>query len=115
MAYRVDLTKRAARDLRRVYRTINAEDSAQARDWFNGLEKAVFSLDENPARAPVMPEDDSLRHLLYGRKPNVYRAYGGDRPPLFGASDFTRRAESTASTDGIGGIGNDHRTAQRVP
>jgi toxin ParE1/3/4 len=73
MAYRVDLTERAARNLRRIYRTINAEGSAQARDWFNGLEKAVFSLDEHPARAPVIPEDDSLRHLLYGRKPNVYR------------------------------------------
>jgi len=73
MAYRVDLTVRAARNLRRIYRTINAKDSARARDWFNGLEKAVFSLDEDPARAPVTPENDSLRHLLYGRKPNVHR------------------------------------------
>jgi toxin ParE1/3/4 len=73
MAYRVDLTERAARNLRRVYRTINAEDSAQARDWFNGLEKATISLDENPARAPVILEDDSPQHLPYGRKPNIYR------------------------------------------
>jgi toxin ParE1/3/4 len=73
MAYRVDLTERAARDLRRIYRTINAEDSVRARDWFNGLEKAVFSLDEHPSRAPVTLEDDTRRHLLYGRKPNVYR------------------------------------------
>ena len=73
MAYRVDLTERAARNLRRIYRTINTESSARARAWFNGLEKAVFSLDEHPARAPVIPEDNSLRHLLYGRKPNVYR------------------------------------------
>jgi plasmid stabilization system protein ParE len=72
MTYRVDLTERATRNLRRIYRTINAENSERARDWLNGLEKAVFSLDENPARAPVIPED-SLRHLLYGRKPNVYR------------------------------------------
>jgi hypothetical protein len=36
------------------------------------LEKAVLSLDEHPARAPVIPEGDSLRHLLFGRKPNVY-------------------------------------------
>ena len=73
MAYRVDLTERAARNLRRIYRTIDADASAQARGWFNGLEKAVFSLDEHPARAPIIPEDDSPRHLLYGRKPNVYR------------------------------------------
>jgi toxin ParE1/3/4 len=55
MAYRVDLTERAARNLRRIYRTINAEDSAQARDWFNELEKAIFGLDEHPARTPVIP------------------------------------------------------------
>ena len=73
MAYRVDLTERAARNLRRIYRTINAKDSAQARDWFNRLEQAVLGLDEHPARAPVIPEDDSPRHLLYGRKPNVYQ------------------------------------------
>jgi len=73
MAYRVELTERAARDLGRIYRTINTDGSARARDWFNGLEKAIFSLDEHPARAPVIPEDDSPRHLLYGRKPNVYR------------------------------------------
>jgi plasmid stabilization system protein ParE len=73
MTYRVDLTERAARDLRRIYRTIDAEDSTQASDWFDGLEKVVFSLDQHPARAPVIPEDSSPRHLLYGRKPNVYR------------------------------------------
>ena len=33
----------------------------------------VGSLDEHPARAPVITEGDSLRDLLYGRKPNVYR------------------------------------------
>ena len=81
VAYRVDLTERAARNLRRIFQTINAEDSARACDWFNGLEKAVFSLDEHPARAPITPEDDSLRHLLYGRKPNVYRIiYAVDEP-----------------------------------
>jgi toxin ParE1/3/4 len=73
MAYRVDLTERASRNLRRICRTINAEDTARARDWFNGLEDGVFSFDEHPARAPVIAEDDSLRHLVYGRKPNVYR------------------------------------------
>lgn len=73
MAYRVDLTRRAARDLGHLYRTINAEDSAQAHAWFNGLERVILSLDENPARGSVIPEDASLRHLLYGRRRNVYR------------------------------------------
>lgn len=73
MAYRVDLTERAVRDLQRIYLTIDAKNAAQARAWFNGLEKAVLSLDEHPARGPLIPEDASLRHLLYGRKRQRYR------------------------------------------
>ena len=73
MAYRVDLTDRAVRDLRRIYQTIDADDSTQARAWFVGLERAIFSLDKHPARSPVIAEDASLRHLLYGRRRNVYR------------------------------------------
>ncbi len=55
MAYRVELTERAERDLRRLYLTINATHSTQARTWFLGL------------------EDASLHHALYGRGRNVYR------------------------------------------
>jgi len=73
MAYRVDLTERAVRDLRRIYHTIDADVSAQARAWFKELERVVLSLDEHPARGAVIPEDGSLHHLLYGRKPDVYR------------------------------------------
>jgi toxin ParE1/3/4 len=73
MAYSVDLTERAARDLRRIYLTINAEDAAEARAWFNGLEQAILGLDEHPARGASTPEDGNLRHLLYGRKRHRYR------------------------------------------
>ena len=73
MAYRVELTARAIRNLRRIHRDINAADSKQARAWFNGLEAAVFSLEEQPARSPMTPENSRLRHLLYGRKRHVYR------------------------------------------
>jgi plasmid stabilization system protein ParE len=73
MAYRVDLTERAARNLRRIYLTINADESERARAWFNGLEQSVLSLDENPARGTTIPEDGNLRHLLYGRKGRRYR------------------------------------------
>jgi toxin ParE1/3/4 len=74
MAYRVELTARAGRNLRRIYRTIHAEDSAQARAWFNDLERAVLNLDEHPSRCPPTPEDAALRHLLYGARPNTYRS-----------------------------------------
>jgi plasmid stabilization system protein ParE len=73
MAYRVDLTERAVRSLRRIYLTINAEGSAQARTWFNGLEQAVLSLDEHPARCAPTPEDGNVRHLPYGRRLHRYR------------------------------------------
>lgn len=73
MTYHVDLTKRASRDLRRLYQDIDAVNSIHARDWFNGLEAAILSLDENPSRNPVAPENKALRHLLYGSRSYVYR------------------------------------------
>ncbi len=33
----------------------------------------ILSLDENPGRGAAIPEDAALRHLLYGRKRNIYR------------------------------------------
>ncbi len=73
MAYRVDITQRAERDLDRIYLTIEADSSEQARVWFNGLERTVLSLDEHPARGAPIPEGGALRHLLYGRKGHRYR------------------------------------------
>jgi plasmid stabilization system protein ParE len=35
---------------------------------------AILSLEEQPNRCPVTPENEELRHLLYGKKPHVYRA-----------------------------------------
>ena len=32
------------------------------------------SLRLNPERCPLTPENPGFRHLLYGRKPHVYRA-----------------------------------------
>ena len=73
MAYRVELTGRAGRDLRQIYRRIQAEDSVQSFAWFNGLEAMVYSLDEHPDRGAITPENKKLRHLLYGNKPYIYR------------------------------------------
>ena len=73
MAYHVELTDRALRDLSIIYGRIGAESSEQAARWFDRLEKAIFSLEKYPNRAPLTPEDPTVRHLLYGRKPYVYR------------------------------------------
>jgi plasmid stabilization system protein ParE len=64
MTYRVELTDRAKRDLRQLYRRIDATRSPAASVWFNGLESAVSSLQEYPARCPVTPEREDLRHIL---------------------------------------------------
>ena len=73
MSYRVEITSRALRDLAGIYSRIEAETRARAARWFDGMEKAINGLEEHPNRAPVTPEDRALRHLLYGKKPNVYR------------------------------------------
>ncbi len=84
MAYRVELTRRAERDLDYLYQRISADDSAAAVRWFNGLEQAIYTLERFPrpfpAKAldnPAAPESKKakrrLRHLLYGAKRDVYR------------------------------------------
>ena len=74
MTSRVELSSRAIADLRRIFRAINAEHSVEAAAWFNGLERAILGLEKFPGRCPATPENRSLRHLLYGRRRNVYRA-----------------------------------------
>ena len=74
MAYLVNVTARAGRDLAHLYREINAAESDAALKWYRGLKLAILSLEEQPNRCPVTPESDKLRHLLYGHKPHIYRA-----------------------------------------
>lgn len=64
MAYLVNLSARAQRDLAQIYRRINADDSDSAVKWYRGLKKAILSLEEQPNRCPVTLESDKLRHLL---------------------------------------------------
>src|SRR3954454_11278676 len=73
MAYRVEVLPRAARDLRRLYRTINAAHAGQAQAWFNGLTELILSLEQNPSRGAPIPEGRGLRHVMYGKRRNVYR------------------------------------------
>jgi toxin ParE1/3/4 len=78
MAYHVEFTDRARRDLHYLYTQINAAESSAAARWFNGLEDALHGLEQFPRRCPLAPEGKKaktpLRHLLYGNKPHVYRA-----------------------------------------
>ena len=77
MTYLVELAARAARDLEILYVEKNAGDSQAATRWYNGLEEAVYTLQTSPHRCPTAPEarrmKRNLRHMLYGKKPHVYR------------------------------------------
>ena len=76
MAYRVEMTRRAERDLSLLYLSIHADESEAAAKWLLGLERAVESLEDRPERCPLAPERRPgllLRHLLYGKKPHIYR------------------------------------------
>jgi len=77
MPYRVEFTDRAARDLASLYEEKHADEFEDAARWFNGLEKAVGTLESLPRRCSAAPEGKKagrpLGHLLYGRKPHVYR------------------------------------------
>jgi plasmid stabilization system protein ParE len=48
MAYLVNISVRAERDLAHTYHFINAEDSRAAREWYRGLRSAILSLEESP-------------------------------------------------------------------
>ena len=74
MAYLVNISARAQRDLAQIYRRINADDSDAALKWYRGFKQAILSLEEQPNRCPAAPENDKFRHLLYGNKPHIYRA-----------------------------------------
>lgn len=77
MPYRVELTSRAERDLIFLYDRIHAAESEAAARWFDRLESAIFGLAKLRRRCPRAPESGTaartLRHLLFGSKPYVYR------------------------------------------
>jgi len=73
MAYLVNVTSRAERDLVSLYVEINTEQSEAAVKWYWGLRDAILSFEVHPKRCAVTPEHGELRHLLYGNKPHIYR------------------------------------------
>ena len=79
MAYRVEIARNAEAELEELYLWVVARAPQQGSKWFNGLERAVLSLDQHPKRCPLAPEsidsDQPVRVLSYGRKPHVYRVF----------------------------------------
>jgi plasmid stabilization system protein ParE len=56
MAYRVEIARNAEAELEELYLWVVARATQQGAKWFNGLERAVLSLDQYPKRCPVAPE-----------------------------------------------------------
>jgi toxin ParE1/3/4 len=79
MAYRVEIARRAERDLEGLYLWVIERAPQQSARWFNGFERAIFSLDQHPKRCPVAAESfdpgHPVRVLTYGRKPHAYRIF----------------------------------------
>jgi plasmid stabilization system protein ParE len=78
MAFRVEITEDAENEARAILEWLISRHAGETGlRWFQGLEEAIASLSELPQRCPVAAENSwfpfEVRHLLYGRKPNVYR------------------------------------------
>lgn len=71
MTFRVRIAQRAQRDVESIYSWIaeHGPDHHAAVRWVDGLENAITSLDEFPARCPLAPEarffERQVRQLLY--------------------------------------------------
>ena len=76
MAYLVELSTRAEQDLIHIAQRISAGESAAAALWFDGLDKAISTLENFPRRCPIIPESkktkQGLRHLLYSSMRIIY-------------------------------------------
>ena len=79
MAYRVEIARTAEAEFEELYLWVVERAPQQGAAWFNGLERAILSLDQHPKRCPVAPEsidpDHPVRVLSYGRKPHGYRIF----------------------------------------
>ena len=78
--FRVDLTRAAQRDIESIYDFIRRDNPAAARQWFDEIDRQISTLEQSPARCPIIPETPELgreyRHLLYGSYRTIFRIVG---------------------------------------
>ena len=78
MTFRIEVTSEAERDADAILDWLVSQHAGDTGiRWFLALEDAIQSLAEFPERCPLAPESAffpfQVRHLLYGRRQNVYR------------------------------------------
>lgn len=79
MAFRVEFLPRAQHDLEAIYLWLVEQAPLRGPGWLRGLERAVHSLSESPDRCVVARHlstpSDTVRQMMYGRYPHVYKVY----------------------------------------
>jgi toxin ParE1/3/4 len=79
MAFRVEFRPRAEQDLETLSRRLIQEAPLRGPQWLSGLEDAILSLRSMPDRCPVYRQFSrpsvTVRRLLYGRYPRIYKIY----------------------------------------
>ncbi len=76
MAYTVRFTARALGEIDSAFAWLSERSPAAVR-WYEQLSRSIQSLEENPKRWGLAPEDEwyegELRQLLHGKRRGVYR------------------------------------------
>jgi plasmid stabilization system protein ParE len=75
--YRVIIQPPAAAEMDGAYLWIAERAPESATKWFNGLEAAIYALEDFPQRCPLAEEskafDLEIRQLVYGKRVGAYR------------------------------------------
>ncbi len=78
MKYDVRFQPAAAKDLDEAYLHAAKHAPQTAARWLNRFQNALQTLEQNPERCALAPENRwshrELRQYLYGKRPHVYRA-----------------------------------------
>jgi len=73
MAYQISFTRRARRDYLQLYEAINAAQSLPAQMWLRRMEESIQLLAVTPRMGAVTHENETVRQIVYGNKPHLYR------------------------------------------
>jgi plasmid stabilization system protein ParE len=109
VAYRVELARNAEAELEELYLWVAERAPDQGTAWFNGLERAILSLEQPPSRFPIVSEsfdrDQPIRVLNYGRGRHVYRVFFtiDERPRLVRILHVRRGARERPSPGDLTG------------
>jgi len=78
VTYHVIVTRTADAEAMEAFRWYAERSPAAARRWYQGLERALKTLESQPTQCPISEEDSEalgreVRLKLYGRRRGVYR------------------------------------------